>query len=277
MKFGVRKPNLKKTVKAKTTGKLKRKGKASVNPLYGKKGVGMIKNPKKSMYNKVYNRTTVSANPIRIYSSTKQSSRQSTLSQADSIAYRKKKQFEKEVPVKNTIEKWLRRLLEKNFDGTKVIQQTVVTEEYTHLEVETIQKEAEEQLTRYKQSIRYATETVNADVFFSNLDEAEEALSQTTYYIRSYSFLIKENGNVVETYHQFLNEKDSLIKQFLHRHFQYSVESANQLKTDRGKRNRLEANYTELTDCFPHLSKEMIETVNTIWTTVIPENRLKEV
>ena len=40
MKFGFRKPNIKKSIKAKTTGKLKRKAKSAVNPLYGKKGMG---------------------------------------------------------------------------------------------------------------------------------------------------------------------------------------------------------------------------------------------
>ena len=34
--------------------------KKAVNPFYGKKGVGLITNPKKSIYNKVYNKTTVS-------------------------------------------------------------------------------------------------------------------------------------------------------------------------------------------------------------------------
>ena len=60
MKFGMRKPNLKKSIKAKTTGKIKRKAKKAVNPLYGKKGVGFAKNPKKSVKNKVYHKTTFS-------------------------------------------------------------------------------------------------------------------------------------------------------------------------------------------------------------------------
>ena len=60
MKIGVRKPNLKKSFKARTTGKLKRSMKKSVNPLYGKKGMGIIKNPKKAFYNKAYNKTTTS-------------------------------------------------------------------------------------------------------------------------------------------------------------------------------------------------------------------------
>lgn len=64
MKIGIRKPSLKKSLKAKTTGRAKRAMKSAVNPLYGKKGMGMINNPKKAMYNKVYNKTTVSAKDV---------------------------------------------------------------------------------------------------------------------------------------------------------------------------------------------------------------------
>lgn len=60
MKYGVRKPNIKKSIKARTTGKIKRQIKSAVNPLYGKKGMGIINDPKKAAYNSVYNRTTVS-------------------------------------------------------------------------------------------------------------------------------------------------------------------------------------------------------------------------
>lgn len=60
MKYGVRKPNLKKSVKAHTSGKIKRSIKKSVMPGYGKKGMGWIKNPKKAMYSKVYNKTSFS-------------------------------------------------------------------------------------------------------------------------------------------------------------------------------------------------------------------------
>ncbi len=60
MKFGVRKPSLKKSLRARTTGKMKRKIKRAIIPGYGKKGMGFIKNPKKAVYNKVYNKTTIS-------------------------------------------------------------------------------------------------------------------------------------------------------------------------------------------------------------------------
>lgn len=60
MKFGMRKPSLKKSLKARTTAKYKRKVKKALIPGYGKKGMGMIKNPKKAVYNKVYKKTTFS-------------------------------------------------------------------------------------------------------------------------------------------------------------------------------------------------------------------------
>lgn len=64
MKFGLRKPSLKKSLKARTVGKAKRKIKKAINPAYGKKGIGLITNPKKSLYNKVYNKTSFEINDI---------------------------------------------------------------------------------------------------------------------------------------------------------------------------------------------------------------------
>lgn len=64
MKFGIRTPNLKKSFKARTTGRLKRTVKKSINPLYGKKGMGFINNSKKAIYNKIYNKTTIGVNDI---------------------------------------------------------------------------------------------------------------------------------------------------------------------------------------------------------------------
>ncbi len=58
MKIGMRKPSLKKSISARTTGALKRKVKKTVIPGYGKKGMGWLKNPKKALYNKVYRKTT---------------------------------------------------------------------------------------------------------------------------------------------------------------------------------------------------------------------------
>lgn len=64
MKIGMRKPSMKKSIKARTTGRAKRAVKKAVIPGYGKKGMGWVKNPKKAAYNKVYNKTTFGVNDI---------------------------------------------------------------------------------------------------------------------------------------------------------------------------------------------------------------------
>ncbi|EOH55907.1 hypothetical protein UA3_01090 [Enterococcus faecium EnGen0263] len=60
MKIGMRKPSIKKSISARTTGKAKRAVKKAVIPGYGKKGSGWITDPKKAAYNKVYKKTTFS-------------------------------------------------------------------------------------------------------------------------------------------------------------------------------------------------------------------------
>lgn len=58
MKIGFRTPSLKKTLKARTTGAAKRKVKGAVNPLYSKKGMGMLQ-PKRAIKNKIHKKTTI--------------------------------------------------------------------------------------------------------------------------------------------------------------------------------------------------------------------------
>ena len=60
MKIGMRKPSLKKSISARTTGKLKRSVKKAVIPGYGQKGMGFVKNPVKSVKNSVYKKTAFS-------------------------------------------------------------------------------------------------------------------------------------------------------------------------------------------------------------------------
>lgn len=60
MKFGMRKPNIKKSLSARTTGRAKRAVKKAFIPGYGRKGMGWLKDPKRAVYNKIYNKTTFS-------------------------------------------------------------------------------------------------------------------------------------------------------------------------------------------------------------------------
>lgn len=58
MKFGFRTPSIKRSISARTTGRAKRAIKRAIIPGYGRKGMGLLTNPKKSIYNNVYRKTT---------------------------------------------------------------------------------------------------------------------------------------------------------------------------------------------------------------------------
>ena len=60
MRFGMRKPSVKRMIKARTTGQAKRAVKKAVIPGYGKRGMGFVKNPKRSVKGAIYRRTTFS-------------------------------------------------------------------------------------------------------------------------------------------------------------------------------------------------------------------------
>lgn len=64
LRVGFRKPSIKRSIKARTTGRIKRSAKRAVDPLYGQKGVGLLKDPKRSITNGVYRRTTVGVSDL---------------------------------------------------------------------------------------------------------------------------------------------------------------------------------------------------------------------
>ncbi|MCS4492266.1 hypothetical protein NXT00_07635 [Corynebacterium sp. ES2715-CONJ3] len=56
----MRKPSLKKSIKARTTGRAKRAVKRTLIPGYGQRGMGLVKDPKRAVKNAIYKRTTFS-------------------------------------------------------------------------------------------------------------------------------------------------------------------------------------------------------------------------
>lgn len=85
MKIGVRTPSFKKSFKARTTGKINRALKRSVNPLYGKKGMGYIKNPGKAIYNKIYHKATVA--PLKPLKNGSRNSTKQTAPEPELVGY----------------------------------------------------------------------------------------------------------------------------------------------------------------------------------------------
>lgn len=278
MKFGVRKPSLKKSVKARTTGKMKRKMKSAVNPMYGKKGTGYIRNPKKAVYNKVYNKTTIGVNPLSNTSKKKRKTSSSSIPAHQvhkDVVFTKYDTIKKEVPVTHPIEKFWRRLMDKPTD-TKVIQEKVVVEQYTQSEMETIQAAGQRHIEIYNDSIALVKSTVKPDVFFSRLESAENSLDEVVHMIDRHSFLRVEGDNLKEALTDFKNEKNTLLKEFVDRHYTSCVDSAEKLKTERGRQNRYIRNYKELSIYFPELSESAVGYINQLWAENVPFEELKE-
>lgn len=86
MKVGMRKPSIKKSFKARTTSQYKRAIKRSINPFYGKRGMGFIRNPRKSIYNKIYHKTTFGLKDL-IYLPKKSSNKNSVKNNSDENDY----------------------------------------------------------------------------------------------------------------------------------------------------------------------------------------------
>ena len=59
MKIGMRTPSPTRSLKAKTTGRAKRALKKSINPVYGHKGMGYLKDPERAVKNHIYHKVTV--------------------------------------------------------------------------------------------------------------------------------------------------------------------------------------------------------------------------
>lgn len=62
MKFGIRTPSVSKSISARTKGRITRSAKSAFIPGYGQRGTGVVKNPSRALYNRVYNKTTVGIN-----------------------------------------------------------------------------------------------------------------------------------------------------------------------------------------------------------------------
>ena len=64
MKIGIRKPSPTRSLRARTTGRLTRASRRAINPWYGKKGAGIINDPRRAVKNAIYSRTTASVGSL---------------------------------------------------------------------------------------------------------------------------------------------------------------------------------------------------------------------
>ncbi|QBX14498.1 hypothetical protein MGGS36055_01064 [Streptococcus dysgalactiae subsp. equisimilis] len=200
MKIGLRTPSLKKSIKARTTGKIKRALKKTVNPVYGKKGVGLITDPKKVIYNKVYKKTTFGGlSGIDLNSSKKHS--------FWDLFKSPKKEKKSELKRKE-------------------------------IELTNLVNECEHKLFLYNQSMTIVNDTTKPDTFFNNLDTAISSLERAVE-ISNYDFINVSGDDLEKGLERLTNEKLNIEEEFVKRYYFDNIKKASVLKTEKGKQNNL--------------------------------------
>lgn len=275
MKIGVRKPSIKKSIKARTTGRAKRAIKSSVNPLYGKKGMGLVNNPKKAVYNKAYNKTTVSAMP--------KSSKHKNASNKDSeysfggcllatiwcisfmvILFNGKPLLNKFISflVVIFLSTLIVSMIDSKINPTK--SNTALGSSSTDdIEYDRNATEANLYLKQINESIKIINTTKNPETFFSRhsfilerLDQLIDALDKVSY----------SGENPADYLKEFEENKITSFNDFINRYYEDVLLKINNLKTEKAKINNANKFYDTLMKYESYLETENIETINILYT-----------
>jgi len=210
MKIGFRKPSIKKSIKARTTGKIKRKAKKAVNPLYGKKGMGYIKDPNKAIKNKVYHKTTFGANDVIRAGS-------SLFNNSGSV---------KHGSIRNSDLLNLQRVVIPNSPNNLVMPKQQL--------LATAKQQAENDIRIVQDSTNAVSTTNKPDVYFSRLD----LLKQHTYHMQLLEPYIPFTVSPTAAMNELIANENELTKQFIYRYFLSVDNYAKTLKTQNGMRNQ---------------------------------------
>lgn len=266
MKIGIRKPSIKKSIKVRTTGRAKRAIKSSINPLYGKKGMGLINNPKKAVYNKVYNKTTVSAIP--------KSSQHKNTNNKDS---------EYSFYGCLLLSIWCISFLVILFNGKPLLSKFIsflvliflsalivgminnkadsnIAED---MEYDRNVEEANSYLKQINDSIRIVNTTKNPETFFSRYNFILERFPQLIDTLSKVSY---SGDNPAERLVEFKENKTSSFNDFINRYYEEVLLKINNLKTEKAKINNANKFYESLVKYESYLENENIEMINVLYT-----------
>lgn len=175
MKMGFRTPSPKRSFSARTTGRVKRAVKSSINPLYGKKGMGYINDPQKAVYNKVYNKTTIGANQV--------------------------------------------------FNGSSSVSQRTFDS-----------KNAVTRVKQLNETVSIINSTTNVSVFFSRFEFALQICDELKKY--EYTGCLK-NISSAQQKRELVKQIPAVINSLIVRCYDKELAKAQELKTDKGRHNRM--------------------------------------
>lgn len=135
--------------------------------------------------------------------------------------------------------------------------QLIMTEQ--QLKAITVQQ-AENDLRIIQDSIKLIETTLKPDVFFMRLKLLYEKLAHLCN-IEQY---IEFTGAVPSAaYHEFSNDYDEAIKQFLIRYFSDTFDKAESMKTEKGRIGKYQKFYDSLQEYYYYMNDESIEYIET--------------
>lgn len=295
MKFGIRTPNLKKRFKARTTGKLKRQLKRSFNPFYGKKGMGLLRNPKRAFYNKIYNKTSVD---IFSMAGSSRSSKKQQITASHYVAEDNNYFYETKM---NKITRKRKSYLWVSFallflpggvmpalivalliigyifnHNKKPSEESVVEKELlTAVQKYQVKSDVEELAIRLNELQLQINRTLDPDKYFTAIQKYRETAEEITRKIEkyhlplNYKISLDLDGQTVEFGE---NDMDDLTEKvtsgFIERYFADSKESAAKLKTIKGYSNRMERKKESLNKHSDMLNPTHRKLIDSLWKAI---------
>lgn len=296
MKVGYRKPSAKKSIKARTTGKIKRKVKKTINPFYGKKGMGYVKNPKKAVYNKVYHKTTFGTTDILRAVTKSPSKKQNTVSEPyvmnargiNPIAYTLIVLFLGVFGVHRFIDgsigmgilylltaglcgigwvidliKAIIALLKGNKDNEYLLQwqKVIVTDSPDHLIMNKrqLQEVTETQVNNDIKIIKDCLKLISETVKADVFFSRLDLLKKTAEHLMQLEPYINLSESPTKAFSEVLEKEQEAIYQFIIRYYDSVQTYANTLKTDKSKNNQYQKFYDILMTYSDQINEENLK------------------
>lgn len=136
----------------------------------------------------------------------------------------------------------------------------------THQEIQAAQMQAQRCLEIYNDSSKLFSETVNPEVFFGRFQLAKEQL-ETLKFIKedTDNAIGYEGDNLDHKLTLFTDHYSEAFKDFANRYHKASVEKAEKLKTERGRKNNFNKSLEDLLEYKEHIDAADLAFVEQMW------------
>lgn len=293
MRFGARIPNFSKMFSARTTGRANRALKRLINPYYGRKGAGFIRDPKRAMYNMIYYRTTFGffdAFKIINKSPKKTGKKVHLRNEVLSKYGLPKESFQYTLTQELTNKKWgvIQLLLAAlvgyitfNYKGALICSVLMIIAVIAHnnkpateTRPVTIKLEGDQindlivgigkKVNATNKKIHKMDESLSPNEFFENFSSISGDIKEIEDLMVYYNIPSNcSNTNDLEGALQDSKTED--INKFINRYYKEEENSASKLKTEKGYKSRLDKKKNELLFYQDFMSQDHIELINRLW------------